>query len=170
MMNGAVVLIPLAIIRILIPQFLGLNYNQRITAFAPMTDKQKQIYYVYQIVQVFLIAVPFYYNIQWASIWNYLGAILLVAGSILLLIAILDFRQEGLVTSGVYRWSRHPMYVAYYIYYLGAALLMNAWIYAILLVIFIISGHTIVLAEEAWCHETYPEAYKDYCQTTRRYI
>lgn len=76
---------------------------------------------------------------------------------------------EGLNPKGVYRFSRHPMDVGYFIYYADLVLLMNAWLYILVLILFILLSHFIIMAEEEWCRHKFGESYQQYCSKMRRY-
>ena len=69
-----------------------------------------------------------------------------------------------------YRYSRNPMYVAYFVCFLGMALLSRSAAFLVILALFQISCHWIILAEERWCIETFSAAYLDYMRTVRRYL
>jgi len=75
-----------------------------------------------------------------------------------------------LVTSGPYRWVRHPLYVMGLVSYLGFALLAANWFIAVLaLVVFIILTLR-TPKEEAKLRERFGQEYQDYTQSTGRYL
>ena len=62
------------------------------------------------------------------------------------------------------------MYVAYFICFLGMALLTQSLILLVVVVIFQISAHWIILAEERWCIDKFGVIYEEYMKNVRRYI
>lgn len=72
--------------------------------------------------------------------------------------------------TGLYRLSRNPMYVAYFICFLGMALLTRSVLFLGLVAVFQISAHWVILAEERWCLEQFGERYRRYMGKVRRYI
>ncbi|MBH1942571.1 isoprenylcysteine carboxylmethyltransferase family protein [Mobilitalea sibirica] len=72
--------------------------------------------------------------------------------------------------NGLYRISRNPMYLAYFIYLLGCVILSNSLVLLILLIAFQVSTHWIILSEERWCILEFGDEYKDYMKRVRRYI
>ena len=62
------------------------------------------------------------------------------------------------------------MYVAYFICFMGMALLVQSLVLAAVVVVFQVSAHWIILAEERWCLEKFGEPYERYMKTVRRYI
>jgi protein-S-isoprenylcysteine O-methyltransferase Ste14 len=82
-----------------------------------------------------------------------------------------DERAPGpLVTSGVYRWSRHPIYLGADLYVIGT-FLMNG---TVLFLLFATFGpavlHLLVVAEERSLERLYGRAYADYRARTGRYL
>jgi len=84
----------------------------------------------------------------------------------------LEVREKHqLVTSGVYRWMRHPMYLSLFVYSAGFALVGSNWIvgpsYGIsMLVLFSFR----VVPEERMMLETFGDDYRAYMATTKRLI
>ncbi len=76
----------------------------------------------------------------------------------------------GINLNGLYRVSRNPMYIAYFIYFLGCALLTHSLILLALLICFQVSAHWIILSEEKWCIKKFGEEYIKYMNKVRRYI
>jgi protein-S-isoprenylcysteine O-methyltransferase Ste14 len=104
------------------------------------------------------------------------GLILFIFGITINIIAVNAFisSSETLNTSGLYRYSRNPMYVANLIYILGLNLMGWAGSLAnlvfILLTLFWVGGtHWCVLREEAYLSKKFGEAYLRYKKKTPRY-
>jgi protein-S-isoprenylcysteine O-methyltransferase Ste14 len=56
------------------------------------------------------------------------------------------------------------------LFFLGITLIIEFWLYLVILLVFQISVHYLILSEERWCMETFGEEYKNYIQHVRRYI
>lgn len=65
---------------------------------------------------------------------------------------------------------RNPMYVSFFLYFLGCSLITNSWILFIVLIIFQISVHYLILSEERWCIKEFGLEYVNYMKRVRRYI
>lgn len=79
--------------------------------------------------------------------------------------------QQGLVTDGPYHWTRHPMYVAFYLLNTAAFLLTSNWFIGATW----LAGLTIIIAlrvrrEEAMMIERFGEQYISYMKRTGRLI
>lgn len=119
---------------------------------------------------------------EW-SFYHYAGAIIFIAGLIILLSCILSFAFKGrgtlspvnptknLVVSGLYKFSRNPMYVGVMLILTGEALFFSSvslWWY--LLFIFIAFNLFIQLHEEPRLRKDFGEEYKKYCRVVRRWL
>jgi protein-S-isoprenylcysteine O-methyltransferase Ste14 len=77
----------------------------------------------------------------------------------------------ALVTTGVYRFSRNPMYTGLAIMVVGAAMLLGTWWPIVLLPFALISIRTLVIApEERYLAERFEQTYRDYHQAVRRWL
>ena len=62
------------------------------------------------------------------------------------------------------------MYVSYFLTFIGMALLTQSALLFCLVVIFQISAHWIILAEERACMQKFGIAYEQYMRKVRRYL
>lgn len=75
-----------------------------------------------------------------------------------------------LVTTGLYRYSRNPQYLADIAIFLGIGLLFSSiWVWPVV-VIGIIALVLAPYAEEPWLREHHGQKYVDYCATTGRFF
>ena len=100
-----------------------------------------------------------------------------VAGVICSYIAIgLSFRiglpeeRTVLRTQGIYKYSRNPHYLSFYLISISSCLYFPDLINFTLSVYGIIIHHLIILKEEVYLRDTFGEAYESYCNNVRRYI
>ncbi len=78
--------------------------------------------------------------------------------------------DEGLVTGGLYRYSRNPQYVASVLGFFGAAL-GNGGAEAIILCALAILVYVIMpYTEEPWLQQAYGDVYLDYKRRTPRFL
>jgi protein-S-isoprenylcysteine O-methyltransferase Ste14 len=85
---------------------------------------------------------------------------------------VLHVRQEhNLVTSGPYRWVRHPMYTVLFIHLAGILLLTANWyIGGVPLAAFLLIVITRMENEERLMQEKFGDAYRAYMQSTGRFL
>jgi protein-S-isoprenylcysteine O-methyltransferase Ste14 len=109
------------------------------------------------------------------------GALLMAAGVILLVtgqlhlgaswrIGIEAGAKPGLVTDGLYRHSRNPIFLALLMFVAGYALMLPTILSFVLLIGMYIGIRQQVAAEEAYLSETYGEAYRDYAGRVGRFV
>ncbi len=76
-----------------------------------------------------------------------------------------------LLTDGVYRISRNPMYTGLAIAYLGLALLLGSWWPLVLWPLVIVAVRLLVIRpEEAYLTQRFGGAYAEYQSRTRRWL
>jgi len=111
------------------------------------------------------------------------GAVLVVAGSAVLVHAFFEFAWHGrgtpappaptdrLVVRGAYRFVRNPMYVAVVTVVLGQVLLFTSWsLVAYLTVISLVMDAFVRTYEEPTLRETYGPAYDEFREAVPRWL
>ena len=173
-LNGFLLLIPFLLIRFLLLSILNKEAVGRAAYFAPMQGRERTAYWIYQISNVGIFAGLFFLNVPIDfSMPFYLGIFLYSLGLFLCAAAMVSFSspdRSGFSKNGIYRFSRNPMYLAYFICFLGMCFLTRSLILLGIVLIFQFSGHWIILAEERWCIEKFGEEYIEYMKQVRRYI
>ncbi|MBP1925227.1 protein-S-isoprenylcysteine O-methyltransferase Ste14 [Sedimentibacter acidaminivorans] len=172
-MNGFLLLIPFILIRFGFLSILNKEGLKRAAFFAPLIGREKAAYLFYQISNILIFIYLFFLKITTDSYWFYAGLVTYGLGILLCLASVSNFAkpsENGINLKGLYRISRNPMYVSYFIYFLGCVLLTRSWILLTILMVFQISTHWIILSEERWCIKKFGVEYKNYMNKVRRYI
>jgi protein-S-isoprenylcysteine O-methyltransferase Ste14 len=78
--------------------------------------------------------------------------------------------DDVLITGGVFKISRNPVYTAFIFFFLGICIAYPNIITTVFLIMLIIMIHRQVLREEKFLKNHYGEAYEEYCGRVRRYI
>jgi protein-S-isoprenylcysteine O-methyltransferase Ste14 len=128
----------------------------------------KIIYFPAALYSIFL-------PLQLGTIWFYVGlpiTLLGLVGTILVLVDWANTPAGQPVTTGLYRYSRHPMYITEVVLFLGVSIISASWVF---LLFTIISGVGVtrpyfVKIEEAQCLGHYGAAYREYMNRTPRWI
>jgi protein-S-isoprenylcysteine O-methyltransferase Ste14 len=117
-----------------------------------------------------------------STAWQLAGGVVLVAGMALLVVAgglfkqadtnLIPFREvRALVTGGVYRFTRNPMYLGMALVLLGCAVTVGAaTALAVPPVFMVIIQYRYILPEEAMLRELFPEEFPAYCRRVRRWL
>ena len=110
------------------------------------------------------------------------GSVVLLLGLALLVFAgglfkqadtdLIPFREvRALVTTGIYRYTRNPMYLGMALVLLGCAIVLGvATAFAVPVVFMLIIQYRFILPEERMLLELFPQEFPQYCQRVRRWI
>jgi protein-S-isoprenylcysteine O-methyltransferase len=80
-------------------------------------------------------------------------------------------RGVNLVTTGAYRYLRHPVYATLLSSFdFGLAVLLNNWIYVIWALALHGVWHWNIRKEEALMLQAFPDQYPEYCRNTGRFL
>jgi protein-S-isoprenylcysteine O-methyltransferase Ste14 len=117
-----------------------------------------------------------------SSPWRYLGAIPLILGSVLNILADQAFKRFGttvkpfeestyLVTDGVFRVSRNPMYLGFVLLLAGLVMLLGSTTPWIVVAVFpFLMEMRFVRAEEAMLEARFGNSWLEYKQRVRRWL
>lgn len=170
-MLAVFLLIPFLLIRFPLLSHFGKNALSRTAYFAPVQGKEKIAYMIYQLSNLALFITSFLLEIKFDwSVFFYVGMTIYLFGLALCAISMRDFARQDANGMSLYRYSRNPMYVAYFVCFLGIAFLTKSMIFFLILVIFQTAAHWIIHSEERWCLEKFGKAYQAYQDRVRRYI
>ena len=114
--------------------------------------------------------------------WNVLGIVPLACGIALNLAADKAFHEVGttvkpfeestaLLTSGVFRISRNPMYLGYELILIGIAIMLRSLTpYVVIPVFAVLMNRVFIRVEEQMLEEKFGPAWSEYGQKVRRWI
>jgi protein-S-isoprenylcysteine O-methyltransferase Ste14 len=116
-------------------------------------------------------------GVQWIG-----GALLVVAGLVLLLLFEREFRRRGtavepwkpstaIVSGGVYRFTRNPGYLGMALVFAGIALLADAlWALAPLPLVLVLIDRGVIAREERYLEREFGDEYLSYKRGVRRWV
>ncbi len=116
-----------------------------------------------------------------SEIISWIGVFFCLAGLSLLSWSLISFGRsfrvgidtehpDKLITSGVFAFSRNPIYVAFTCILLGQFLIFSNWILLLYMGAGIWLFHRQVLREEEYLKKHYGKEYLEYCNRVRRYL
>ena len=79
-------------------------------------------------------------------------------------------KPDKLITSGMFRFSRNPIYVCFLMFFFGIFVIHRNIVIAVAVVLFALAIHRQVLREEKFLTSHYGEEYELYRKKVRRYL
>jgi protein-S-isoprenylcysteine O-methyltransferase Ste14 len=126
---------------------------------------------------VVIIPLAFIYSIflplKLGTAWLYAGLLVFSLALVMTLITTYNFAATPLeepVTRGIYRISRHPIYLSGFVLYAGIGIACASWVLLLLAVLWIVFLQIAVPAEERFLLEKYGDAYRKYMDRTPRWL
>lgn len=167
-------LIPFFLLRFGLLSLLNRGAIMRAAYFPPLIKQEKAAYWIYQISNVAIFLYMFFLKVKaMPPILFYAGAVVYAVGTILLAVSVINFAapsESGINQKGIYGLSRNPMYVAYFVFFIGCVLLTQSSALFAFVLVFQIAAHWIILSEERWCVRKFGNEYLQYMERVRRYI
>ena len=78
--------------------------------------------------------------------------------------------KDKLITKGVYKYSRNPIYLIYSLIILSTVFLNGTWLYLIFFFVYLFSTYFTISVEESYLIKKYPDEYKNHLAKTPRYF
>lgn len=135
------------------------------------TEKITVSFYQYSFILMFLYSI--FLPLELGTIWFYTGLPICLVGLILMTISFFNFATAPLgepLTRGLYRYSRHPVYLSQILMFIGVGVASASWIFLLATVLRTISSFMLMPAEERFCLKKYGDAYRKYMNRTPRWL
>jgi len=126
----------------------------------------KLIFFVAAVYSIFL-------PLKLGTIWFYIGVpitLIGLTGTIVVMVNWSNTPSNEPIIKGFYRYSRHPMYVTYFLVFLGVSIATASWLFVMFLIIFTVGALAFADFEEKGCLEQYGDTYREYMKRTPRWI
>ncbi len=139
----------------------------------PFNRTEKRIAILSMPFLFLLLAYSVFVPLPLGTAWFYTGLGIFLLGLIMWEIAGIPWaatRVDEPITRGLYRYSRHPMYIAISLQHAGAGIASASWLLLLLVILYTVLSLALVAAEERFCLEKYGDAYRDYMNVTPRWM
>jgi protein-S-isoprenylcysteine O-methyltransferase Ste14 len=108
------------------------------------------------------------------TMWFYVGLPIAIVGTVTYIMVIVSFVTTPLgekpITTGLYRYSRHPMYISQLVMFIGVGIASASWLFLLLTIVYTGLGFIYAGSEERTCLEKYGDTYRKYMERTPRWI
>ncbi len=123
---------------------------------------------------VFLVLIySIFLPLKLGTMWFYIGLPVTLLGLVTRAIVLVNWATappNEPITIGLYHYSRHPMYLTDFLFFLGLGIATASWIFLLFSVIYIILSSVFVASEESFCVKHYGDIYRAYMNKTPRWI
>lgn len=128
---------------------------------------------IYTVVLILLLAYSIFLPLKVGTAWFTVGLILYLAGLAMFFAAIIAGArtpQGQVFTRGIYRYSRHPGYLAMLVMIIGVGVATASWLFLLFAAVLVYLQLIYVGIEERECLERFGATYQDYIDRTPRWF
>ena len=103
----------------------------------------------------------------------YIGLFVFCIGFALLAKATYDFistSSDQIIKKGIYRFSRHPMYLGTLLILLGSGVAAKSWLFILFFIIMMLCFYKEAIIEEKYCLTKYGKIYEEYLSDVKRWF
>jgi len=166
---------------LVIPVLIIFFFDVRVTAAREsgksgdfqLTRKEKGIMDAVFLPLIFSFVYAVFLPLQLGTAWLYSGLLTYLFGIVFTIVALLNFAtnpKDKVITKGLYRFSRNPMYIGMLLMQIGLGIACSSWLYLLLTVVLAIMLDTVSPSEERYCFYRYGDEYREYMTKTPRWI
>jgi protein-S-isoprenylcysteine O-methyltransferase Ste14 len=140
---------------------------------ANLSRREKRVFVVSKIVLVLAFLYSIFLPLRLGTLWFYIGlpiSLLGIAMYIIVSVNIANTPVDTPVTKGLYRYSRHPMYMASIPDLIGTGIASASWLFLLLSILFAVTHLMNGIYEERLCLVAYGSVYQEYLDRTPRWI
>jgi len=134
----------------------------------------KTVYYIEWVLWILAFIYSIFLPLRTGTMWFYVGLPIALVGVVTYIMVIVSFVTtpigEKPITTGLYRYSRHPMYIAQLVMFIGVGIASVSWLFLLLTIVYTGLGLVYAGSEERMCLEKYGDAYQKYVERTPRWI
>jgi len=134
---------------------------------------QKNANRIYYAILIGLLVYSIFLPLRTGTTWLYIGLAIYLIGLVMFLASVARVAitpQGQLFTQGIYRYSRHPLYLSMLLTFAGVGMACASWVYLILTMVLIFLQACQVEKEEQGCLRTFGDEYQEYMRRTHKWI
>ena len=148
--------------------------KDNLSAPSPQSQTEKRYRRPWAILFFLTTIYSIFLPLKLGTVWFYAGLPICLVGLILYTITSVNLAKTPIcvepVAKGIYRYSRHPMYLSLFLMLLGAGIASASWIIILYAIISMILWVPLSISEEEFCLEQYGDAYRKYMDRTPRWL
>ena len=140
----------------------------------PHSGTERKLYPVVWIIWLLAVIYSVFLPLRLGTIWFYIGFPIAIVGLLAYTAVVVSFAttpiNEKPLTEGLYRYSRHPMYITQLVMFIGVGIASASWVFLLFSIVYTILSFVLAIPEEQSCLERYGDAYREYMSRTPRWI
>jgi protein-S-isoprenylcysteine O-methyltransferase Ste14 len=152
----------------------AIKNSKRMSQFPPFKKTEKILalsthVIIMPVVLIYSIFLP----LKLGTAWLYAGLLIFVVALVFTIMALFNIATAPVdkpITHGMYKISRHPMYLSGFLMLISVGISCASWVVLLLAIIWIVFWQIVVPAEEKFLIEIYGDSYRDYMERTPRWI
>jgi len=158
------------------PFFIRIAKNrapEEIGQIADMHPIQKMLLYSSKIIYIPAFIYSIFLPLKLGTLWFYIGLPITLIGFITGILVISNWAASPRgkpVTAGLYRYSRHPMYITAFVFFLGVSIATASWVFLLFTILLTAASFYYAPLEEDSCLTQYGDAYREYINNTPKYL
>ena len=140
-----------------------------------MNGTEKKLFTFSRVVMFLPIIYSIFLPLKLGTTWFYVGLPIALVGLIMIWIVWGSFATTQIdyepITKGLYRYSRHPMYLTGFLMDIGVSIACASWLFLLLAIASMLFAHVHFAGfEERLCLEKYGTTYREYMDRTPKWI
>jgi len=140
-----------------------------------MTKTERKLFAFSRVVMFLPYIYSIFLPLRLGTTWFYVGLPIALVGLIMLLIVWVKFATaivgDEPMTTGLYSYSRHPMYLTNCLMAIGISIACASWLFLLLSIASVLFANVRFAGfEERLCLEKYGDAYRGYMARTPRWL
>jgi protein-S-isoprenylcysteine O-methyltransferase Ste14 len=166
---------------LVIPMLITFFFDVRVTAAREsgksgdfkLTKKENIIMNAVFLPMIVSFVYAVFLPIQLDTIWLYSGLVVFLFGMVFTIVTVLNFAsspKDEVITKGLYRFSRNPMYIGLLLMQTGVGIACASWLYLLLTLVLMIMLNAVLPSEERYCLYRYGDDYQKYKNSTPKWI
>ena len=143
-------------------------------AAIPQSGIERKLFPVMWTIWLAAVIYSIFLPLRLGTMWFYVGFPISMVGLIAYTAVIVSFATTQLdgepLIKGIYRYSRHPMYITQLVMFIGVGIACASWVFLLFAIVYSIPSFIYAITEERYCLEKYGDAYAEYISKTPRWI
>ena len=140
----------------------------------PHSEIERRLYPAMWIVWLLGVFYSVFLPLRLGTVWFYVGFPIAMIGVVSYAAVCASFVTTPLdtqpLTGGLYRYSRHPMYITQPVMFVGVGIASASWLFLLFAIVYSVPAFFLAISEERYCLERYGDAYREYMNRTPRWI